>query len=115
MRGNPHTTQTIRRFFRLLRAKSLLDACTAAGIPRRTGQDWITRGEREVLVANTRPRIGEGRDFDKQAEIDRLLDEGMSQSDIARKLGLTRQRISQIVLRMRRDEMRKTGTNGHTD
>lgn len=102
MPGKRHTKATVQKFFRLVHTAGIKVACAEAQVSYRTGMHWLRLGEREV-IRRSAPERGNQPNVERDARIQAALAAGVKQSEIARREGVTRQMVSLIVQRLRRD------------
>lgn len=99
MPGKRHSKAAIREFFRLVHGVGIQAACAKTGVPRRTGLYWLRIGERAAIRAATPVRYGHKHDV-TVAEL-KAANPSITQTEIAKTIGVSRQRVSVIVRRMR--------------
>lgn len=97
MPGKRHSREAIRQFFSVARRAGIIPACAEAGVSFQTGRRWLRMGERGAIrmAAAAGPR--------HDAMVTRLLamNPDISQADVARELGVSRQRAHVILKRVR--------------
>lgn len=98
MPGRRHSRETVRKFFRLARGVGIAVACAQAGISFQTGRRWLRLGERRAI----RAAVAASPRHDARVAAMLSANPAITQVEIGRALGVSRQRAHTIVRRMRK-------------